>query len=428
MANTNIALKHGDVLTVTVQPDIPVPNKLPLVAAGIDQQIKLPATEVTLKGAVSDSDGTIKFQTWSKLSGPAATIATPNALITKVTGLVVGDYMFRLSATDDKGGVSADDLNVKVLAADPIPPDPPTGKYLSLPISGKITASNGQVIENLQFKNMADIAIRVGNVSNVIIRNCFFNGSGAEAIEIENASNVTITNCLFARMTCGVYCLDSNTIKINNNQFVNTRMRIINGNEAGRGQFVQFNSCGGAGNEVMNNKGENWQGESNPEDMISMYNSSGTAASPTKISGNMFRGGGPSSSGGGIISGDNGGGNTIIENNSLMNPGQYGEAIAGGSNIIIRNNKIFSKQFPWSNNPLYVWGQAGAGCSNNLVQGNLVNWTDRNGNQNRGWNAGNCSSTIYDPGENKMITEAEMNFPVHLIDFVTPAELLIIRK
>lgn len=400
------------------------PNKLPLVAAGIDQQIKLPLSEVTLNGVVSDSDGTVAKTVWTKVGG-AGTISTPNALSTKVIGMTVGDYLFRLTATDDKGGVTADDLNVKVLAADPNPI--PIGKYLSLPISGirDISGQSNVVIENLQFKNTSAACIKAFGSSNVTIRNCFFNGSAKEAIDLNGSFNITVINCLFARVECGVYALNCQTIKINNNQFVNVRQRRDNDGKS-RGQFVQFNSCGGSGNEIMNNKGENFNGESDPEDLISMYRSSGTAASPTIISGNMFRGGGPSDSGGGIIAGDNGGGNTIIENNVLLNPGQYGLSIAGGSNIIIRNNKVFSKQFPWSNNPLYMWAQAGAGCSNNTVINNRASWTDKNGNKNGGWDAGNCGGSAFQyPTE---IEEAQLNVPAHLIDFVTPEELLTIRK
>lgn len=404
----------------------PMPNNLPLVAAGIDQQIKLPVTEVTLTGVVSDSDGTIKSLVWTQQSGPACSIISPGVITTKVTGMGVGDYMFRLTAMDDKGGAASDDLNVKVLAADPVTPPVPAGKFLSLPLSNKINAGNNQTIENLQFKNMADIAIRVGNVANVVIRNCFFNGTGAEAIEVENSSNVLIENCLFARVTTCVYALSSSTIKVKNCQFVNVRMRKINGNEAGRGQFVQLNGVNGAGNEIMNNKGENWLGESNPEDIISMFNTSGTSASPVRVSGNIFRGGGPSGSGGGLMTGDNGGSWQVIENNILLNPGQYGLAAAGGFNIQILNNKVFAKQQSFSNNPLYVWAQAGAGCGNITVRGNRVNWTDRNGNKNNGWNAGNCSNVSWE--EPSTITEAELNVPVHLIDMVTPAELLTIRK
>jgi len=412
----NGGLTASDDVLVTVNPAATV-NKPPVASAGADKTITLPTNTTTLTGSGTDSDGTIASYAWSKVTGGAATIASPAAATTAINGLVQGAYVFRLTVKDNGGSSASDDVNVTVNAA------PATG-YLSLPISGKIIATNGQVIENLQFKNMADIAIRVGNVSNVIIRNCFFNGSGAEAIELEGATNVTITNCLFARMTCGVYALSSNTIKVNNNQFVNTRMRT----GGSRGQFVQFNGCGGAGNEVMNNQGENFPGESDPEDMISMFNSTGTSASPIKISGNMFRGGCPSNSGGGIIAGDNGGGWTIIENNTLFNPGQYGSAIAGGHDIKILNNKIYSKQTSCSNNPLYVWKQSDPACTNHTVTGNFVTWIDKNGAVNNGWNSGTCTNTTYNPNDNKPITEAEMGVPTHLITFVTPSELLTIRK
>lgn len=424
--NTNITLQPGDVLTVTAATATPpVPNKLPIVSAGIDQQIKLPVSEVTLKATVSDSDGTIASQLWTKLSGPAAIIATPAAQITKVTGMIAGDYSFRFTATDDKSGKSADDINIKVLAADPVPVV--FGKYLSLPTSGirDISGQSNLIIENLRFNNTQGACIKAFGSNNITIRNCFFNGSTREAIDMNGSNNITIINCLFARVETGVYALNCNTVKINLNQFLNVRRRI--GDGGGRGQFVQFNSCGGAGNEIMNNRGENWAGESDPEDLISLYRSSGTAASPIKISGNMFRGGGPSGSGGGIIAGDNGGGEILMENNVLLDPGQYGMAVAGGENIKILNNKIFAKQQPFTNNPLYVWRQDAETCANITVTGNFVNWTDRDGNKNNGWNAGNCGSS-YNPDENKTISLAEMGVPVHLIDFVTPAELLTIRK
>ena len=203
-------------------------------------------------------------------------------------------------------------------------------------------------------------------------------------------------------------------------------MRIINGAEAGRGQFVQFNGVSGAGNIIENNKGENFLGESNPEDLISIFNSSGTAASPLTVKDNIFRGGGPSSSGGGIMTGDNGGSYQVVENNVLLDPGQYGIAAAGGNNISLINNKIFAKKQPFTNNPLYVWAQAGASCSNINVKGNRVNWTDKSGGKNNGWDAGNCSATTFESPTT--ITVEEMNVPAHLISMITPAELLAIRK
>lgn len=309
------------------------------------------------------------------------------------------------------------------------PPAPPTGiDYLALPLSGTIDLSGKSniIIENKRFSNITGKALKLySGANNITIRNCFFDGATDELIDIENASNITIENCLFARGQAGVYALGSTNIKVINCQFVNMRARYVNGRFAGRGVFVQFNSC--TGGEVTNCKGENFDGESDPEDMINCYGSSNIV-----IKGNMFRGGkigGPSTSGGGIIVGDNGGKNCTIENNTLLNPGNYGCAVAGGSFNKIINNKIYSERTSVSNNPLYVANYSGTiGCSDITVTGNRVNWTDKNGNKNMGWNSGECTNTPYNPSNNQTITLAEMGVPTHLITFVTPEQLLKIRK
>lgn len=302
-------------------------------------------------------------------------------------------------------------------------PVPSTG-FLSLPLSPSkiITGQTGVIIEGLRFENTTVRSIYIGNSSNIIIRNCFFNKSLEEGIVIENSKNVTIEKCLFNGVTTGVYATTSQGIKVINNQFVNVRKRADNA----RGQFVQFNNVTGAGNEVSGNKGENFAGESNPEDLVNMYGSSGTSVSPILIKNNMFRGGGPSGSGGGIIAGDYNGSYITIDGNTLLNPGQYGIAIAGGNNNVVTNNKIFSKQFTWSNIALYIWMQGGAtSCANNTIKGNRAAWVNKNGVSNVAWNAGNCTGTVF---ENPApITESELNVPAHLIDYVTPEELLRIR-
>lgn len=423
----NVVLKQVDRLIVTAEA-VTIPNKLPLVNIGLDQTIKLPVSEIVLTGTVSDSDGRIVSFKWEKLSGGAATIATPTAISTKVTGMVSGVYTFRLTVTDDRGGIAADDKIVTVLVADPVVVPTPTTGYLALPLSPAkdLSGQSNVIIENLRFENVPGIALKLHGASNITIRNCFFNKAGLEAIDIQQSTNITVTNCLFNGVETGVYALNSQTIKVNNNQFVNMRQRRrSDGSGAGRGQFVQFNSSGGPGCEIMNNKGENFFGESDPEDMINMYSSSGTAASPILIKGNVFRGGGPSASGGGIIAGDNSGSYVTIDSNTLMNPGQYGIAIAGGHNNIIINNKIFSKLFSWSNIALYIWAQSGAFCANNTIKGNRANWINRDGVQNLAWNAGNCTGTAFESPST--ITEAEMGVPAHLISFITPEELLKIR-
>ena len=322
----------------------------------------------------------------------------------------------------------------RIAAPPPEPTEPPpttqpvpipTTGYLALPKSEAkfIYQDSNVLIENLQFANIEGIAIYIKYSKNVTIRNCFFNKATEEAINIERSPNIRIENCLFSNVNSGVYAMESQTIAVINNQFVNARKRAA---DSSRGQFIQFNGVTGTGNIIENNQGENFFNESDPEDLVSLFKSSGTAANPISIRNNTFRGGGPSTSGGGIMTGDYGGSYIIVENNTLVDPGQYGIAIAGGSNITIINNKIYGKQQSFTNNPLYVWGQTGVICSNNNVKGNRANWTDKNGYNNRGWNAGNCTSTLFEYPT--PITLVEMNVPAHLITKITPAELLQIRK
>src|SRR5687768_1325871 len=217
--------------------------------------------------------------------------------------------------------------------------------YLTLP-AGSSRIINGQsnlIIENLSFKNPLGDIIQIFNSNNITIRNCYFGASLGEAISIEGSSNITIENCFFSNNRTGVYAVSSSGIKVNNNQFINVHGPFP------RGQYVQFNGVSGVGNSVIGNKGECFKGESYPEDLVNMFNSSGTSGSPITISGNQFRGGGPSLSGGGILGGDYGGNWVRVENNLLVDPGNYGIAAAGGNNITLNANKVYSTWHSYNN-------------------------------------------------------------------------------
>lgn len=301
------------------------------------------------------------------------------------------------------------------------PTPAPTG-ILVLPVSNPLVFNDRSdfVIENIRIENAPGVAIELNRCKRVRIKNVYINGTGinSEAIELENCNDVTVENSLIGNAVTGVYAVGGSGIKVINNEFFNVRQRTI----GARGQFVQFDGVTGAGNAIENNKGENWLGESDPEDLISLFRSSGTQASPIYVRNNMFRGGGPSASGGGIMSGDNGGSWQVIENNTLLDPGQYGIAAASGQNIQLINNKIFAKQQSFTNNPLYVWKQSETACGPITVKGNRVNWTDAAGKKNNGWNAGNCPNVSFEYPTT--ITLAEMNVPAHLFTRVTPDELL----
>jgi predicted peptidase len=108
--NDNKGLATSDDMIVTV-------NAPPTANAGVDKLITLPTSSVSLAGTGTDSDGTISSYAWSKVSGGAATIVSPTAATTSVTGLVAGAYVFRLTVTDNRGGVGSDDVAVTVNVA-----------------------------------------------------------------------------------------------------------------------------------------------------------------------------------------------------------------------------------------------------------------------------------------------------------------------
>jgi hypothetical protein len=91
-------------------------NQPPTVSAGSDQLISLPTSSTTLTGSGTDADGTIASYAWSKVSGPSAiSFGSASQASTSVSGLTVaGVYVFRLTITDNKGGISTDDINVLV--------------------------------------------------------------------------------------------------------------------------------------------------------------------------------------------------------------------------------------------------------------------------------------------------------------------------
>ncbi len=89
-----------------------VVNQPPSADAGLDQSISL-RNNYTLWGNGADTDGTVATYTWTKTSGGAITM-TPNYNTLTLTNILAGSYVFRLTATDDFGDSSFDDVIVTV--------------------------------------------------------------------------------------------------------------------------------------------------------------------------------------------------------------------------------------------------------------------------------------------------------------------------
>jgi hypothetical protein len=241
------------------------------------------------------------------------------------------------------------------------------------------------VISNLDIVGGEADCIKLTNCYNITIKDCRLHSSKENGSDIINSRNITIINCYFENTVTGVYAYKSEGIKIIHNQFKNMQGPLP------KGQMVQFNEVYGKGNRVNFNKCQNDSGAGNPEDAINMYKTNGTVNDPIQIIGNQIRGGGPSKTGGGIMLGDNGGSYMIVKDNILVDPGQYGIAIAGGTNIQIIRNEIFGRQQLFTNVGIYIWNQHTSGCALNTIANNKVNFTNSHGDANHGWNSGNCS-------------------------------------
>ena len=129
---------NGD-STATVQVTVNPPPP-PVANAGPAQTITLPTNQVTVSG--SASSGTITSYAWSKLSGPdTATIVSPTADTTTVTGLVQGVYIFALTVNGDSTATVQITVNQPPLVANAGP-----SQTIILPVSQALlsgTASSG---------------------------------------------------------------------------------------------------------------------------------------------------------------------------------------------------------------------------------------------------------------------------------------------
>jgi hypothetical protein len=213
--------------------------------------------------------------------------------------------------------------------------------------------------------------ISLYNCYNIHITKCkLVNASGTNGVGINmnKCTGVLIDSCYMGNVASGVYAYQSQNIKVKSNQ-----MRNMTGG-SWRGQFVQFNSVTGGGNRISYNTCENITGQSNPEDGISLYNSSGTSTDPIYVLNNNIRGGGPSTTGSGVTLGDHGGNYIVAAYNVVVNSGYVGMHVAGGTNILMSTNTIYSSATPCSHLGLGYGNFSGLPSNNITINLNKVHW------------------------------------------------------
>ncbi|MCI0426297.1 MAG: right-handed parallel beta-helix repeat-containing protein [Actinobacteria bacterium] len=249
------------------------------------------------------------------------------------------------------------------------------------PLEGqlRLDRETGVVLDGLIISNPYGDCIRITHSSDVVIRNAVIGPCAGRAIFIQDSSSVVVESSELFDSASGVYALDSTTVIVTGSLISN----------AGRNP-VQYDKVTGVGNKVSGNEIVNEHGAAHTEDSINIYESGGTETSPLTVEDNLVIGGGSSGSGSGILVGDNGGSHQLVRNNTLINPGQVGIGVAGGRNIRVLDNLVFSRSHPWSNVGIYVWDQYETECRAVEVSGNVVQWQDSDGAANALYDAGNC--------------------------------------
>lgn len=111
-------------MTDTVVVTVALTGNLPPTAnAGPDQIITLPTSTATLVGSGQD-DGSIVAYEWAEISGAGAVFSSKTVQSPTVTFLTEGEYVFRLTVTDNNGATGTDDVKVTVINAVGVPTRP----------------------------------------------------------------------------------------------------------------------------------------------------------------------------------------------------------------------------------------------------------------------------------------------------------------
>ncbi|NJM24656.1 MAG: hypothetical protein HC859_03155 [Bacteroidia bacterium] len=119
-------------MTLIVNPNPVNGNQSPVVNAGEDKSITLPANSINLKATASDPDGTIVKYWWEYVSGGKGKMAGITSNTLRLSELEKGTYVYRLTVTDDKGAKSYDEVSVTVAKVGNITPVVNAGPDLSV--------------------------------------------------------------------------------------------------------------------------------------------------------------------------------------------------------------------------------------------------------------------------------------------------------
>jgi dienelactone hydrolase len=178
-------------------------NTAPIANAGPDTTVYISADVVTLSGNASDADGQITNYSWSKVSGPTADLAGVNTSHLRLTNLLLGTYVFRLTVTDNKGEKSSDDVKVHVINSIAPVADAGTDQVVLLPSRSATLSGRGEDVDgtilSFQWKQksgpfcvMTGIHSSVLNISELVSGSYVFELTVFDNSDMKTSDAVTV--------------------------------------------------------------------------------------------------------------------------------------------------------------------------------------------------------------------------------------------
>lgn len=194
---------YGSTATAKVTVTVNVSTDPPYVNAGIGGTITLPENSFTLDGSASKASAgnTIVSYKWSKTSGPAGgNITSPSNVITTVTNLQEGTYVYDLLVTDSRGSTKSGGTTIYVKPGQVISTDPP---YVNAGKGGTVTLPDNTFT--------LDGSTSKASAGNTIVSYKWAKTSGPAGGNITNPSNVitTVTNLQEGTYVYDLYVTDS---------------------------------------------------------------------------------------------------------------------------------------------------------------------------------------------------------------------------